>query len=751
MDMKYIKSIQTFFTAVLLMVAVLLPQVAWADYNPVKPANGNGSEDNPFQLTRPEEMVWFRHWVNGTYTPNDGETASPHPSACAKLVNSFAVPAGGFVPIGNTDVKYSGTFDGNGMSLWATYSVTGKEYVGIFGYTDGATIKNISVSVSASSSVTGAYVGAVVGRADNSLLQNITKSDCYMSGSKSPKYVGGFVGYAQNTDIIDCESVTYTSYYYSELYNYLGGICGYFNGGNIKRCSVRTDYGSMSPIKGGDFVGGIVGYLAAGTISDCANFVDVEGKDYVGGLVGFWDHGTLENVLSCASVSATPTYSSYNYFGIFAGFIIAQSTGGVIAYSENCTLKRDGVPVDISDNTYYDYYYFRNNAISFSTTQLASGEATYILNGSTSTPAAGTSLAWYQKLGDNGDSHPVLKSTGDNTVYVANNVFKCDGKTPLSGTLAYQNEHTNKYVQPHQYKEYRVDSYANLYLQKCSVCSTLKDNKRTLKNFCGKAGNNLELTYEDNKYKAETVTLTDGEAYNSPVDIEVADFKYARTYAANQWQPLYVPFAIDVEQWTENGFTVACINNFHETKLSSGETQVLLEVKKVTGGTLQPNEPYLIAYDTEGESTQELGSTTLVTAQENYIDCRSVTRNYWFRGKYSALKGFSADAASVLCYAIEGGEMVQLGTESEVKPQSWYLAITKRSNLYGDDTPLTVAGKNIRIKMVGEGTATGIEDIHVVCDEGHAGQTGIFDLQGRRLQAEPAHGIYIKDGKKLVK
>ena len=28
---------------------------------------------------------------------------------------------------------------------------------------------------------------------------------------------------------------------------------------------------------------------------------------------------------------------------------------------------------------------------------------------------------------------------------------------------------------------------------------------------------------------------------------------------------------------------------------------------------------------------------------------------------------------------------------------------------------------------------------------------GIYDLQGRRLSAEPSHGIYIKDGKKVAR
>ena len=43
---------------------------------------------------------------------------------------------------------------------------------------------------------------------------------------------------------------------------------------------------------------------------------------------------------------------------------------------------------------------------------------------------------------------------------------------------------------------------------------------------------------------------------NSPVDIEVADFKYIRTFDAYKWQPLYVPFRMSLEQLTANGLSV---------------------------------------------------------------------------------------------------------------------------------------------------------------------------------------------------
>ena len=58
--------------------------------------------------------------------------------------------------------------------------------------------------------------------------------------------------------------------------------------------------------------------------------------------------------------------------------------------------------------------------------------------------------------------------------------------------------------------------------------------------------------------------------------------------------------------------------------------------------------------------------------------------------------------------------------------------------------------RTIRIDMIGEGETTGIQDIQVISGNGTA-RTGIYDLQGRKLNEEPAHGIYIKNGKKHVK
>ena len=454
-------------------------------------------------------------------------------------------------------------------------------------------------------------------------------------------------------------------------------------------------------------------------------------------MAGFVDKGKIQNVFSYGCISAT---NSTQEVGMAFGYSNLGATEGMVAYYSGAKLNANGQEITIK--AFGNGKPSEDNATGFTEAQLKSGEVAWLLNGSTSTPAEGSTLVWYQKLGENGDEYPVLTPSNGNTVY--NNYYTCGDKQVniFSNTEANAHEKYDKHV-----KGTETLSANGLYSSTCQRCQT---DFKYIKDFCGIKDNDLELTVDNGKYKAKAVTLTDGEAYNSPVDIEVKDLKYARTYAANKWQPLYVPFAMNVDQWTGKGLTVASINNFHETKLKSGETQVLLEVKKVTSGSLEPNIPYLILCDAEGEKLLELGATTLSKAEEGSIDCHSVTRNYVFQGKYTTKNDFGASETAIY-YGVKDGEMVQLTAEDVIGPQNWYLTVSNRPNLYDVDTPLTSAAKAFSIRVIGDGEATGIEDIHVISDEGENGKQGIFDLQGRKLDAEPTHGIYIKNGKKYVK
>ena len=368
--------------------------------------------------------------------------------------------------------------------------------------------------------------------------------------------------------------------------------------------------------------------------------------------------------------------------------------------------------------------------------ELQEGKATWLLNGS----KAEGSLSWYQKLGENGDAYPVLKSTGDNTVYHGK---ECDKITDV-----YTNDNSifgEDGAVPHVFEMAGHPDANGLYGDVCINCNANNENIKYIQHFCGIIGNNLKLTYDDGKYYAEAVTLTDGEAYNSPVDIEVADFKYIRTFDAYKWQPLYVPFRMSLEQLADNGLSVATPVDIEVVD----ETITRLNVKKLKSGSSKANYPSLIMCDSDGEKTIELADVTLSAAKEGAIDCMSMTRYYVFNGVYQANKNLASNSEDAINYIIKDGGLVLRNDDDVPAPQSWYMNVKMRQNPFGGaDEPLSSDAKAMPIYVIGEGYATGIENVNAA--EEHTLQ-GIYDLQGRKLSQEPESGIYIKDGKKYVK
>jgi len=705
---------------------------AWAQ---TQPSKGDGEVDNPYIITTAEELAWFRDQVNSgnnficAKISEDVEVIDMS-TVCHAEDKSQNLEELSWEPIGKNDYgyQYRGTFDGNGKTITNLYINASQNNVGLFGYTYKGTIKNLTfefANVTNTGVFTGILVGCATGDTNISKLQNIKISNtCQMKGGKE---TGGIAG--------DFDGNAYNCVNYATVQgnNRVGGLFGYCS---VENSSITTcaNYGNVTATS--TDAGGLVGYFISGTIQDCANYGDVKGTERVAGMAGYVSNGKIQNVFNYGNISATNSTDA----GMAFGNSYNGTTEGMVAYYSGAKLNANGQEITIK--AFGNGKPSEDNATGFTEAQLKSGEVAWLLNGSTSTPAEGSTLVWYQKLGENGDEYPVLTPSNGNTVY--NNYYTCGDKQVniFSNTEANAHEKYDKHV-----KGTETLSANGLYSSTCQRCQT---DFKYIKDFCGIKDNDLELTVDNGKYKAKAVTLTDGEAYNSPVDIEVKDLKYARTYAANKWQPLYVPFAMNVDQWTGKGLTVASINNFHETKLKSGETQVLLEVKKVTSGSLEPNIPYLILCDAEGEKLLELGATTLSKAEEGSIDCHSVTRNYVFQGKYTTKNDFGASETAIY-YGVKDGEMVQLTAEDVIGPQNWYLTVSNRPNLYDVDTPLTSAAKAFSIRVIGDGEATGIEDIHVISDEGENGKQGIFDLQGRKLDAEPTHGIYIKNGKKYVK
>lgn len=221
---------------------------------------------------------------------------------------------------------------------------------------------------------------------------------------------------------------------------------------------------------------------------------------------------------------------------------------------------------------------------------------------------------------------------------------------------------------------------------------------------------------------------------------------------ADQWQAVYVPFETQATDWTDNGITVASINNFHEYEKKDGSGyETVLEVKKATSGEFEANTPYLLRTKDSGSKTITINNVKLHKAESKTYYCMSMTRKYNFTGIYTPQSGLGQDESSVAVYALnKQGLIAPLNPSTEVGAQRWYLTVSNRNS---SNMSQASKSRSISIDEVGEGATTAIKGIQVITNNeaDNTSLNGIYDLQGRKLSKEPTHGIYIKNGKKYVK
>jgi len=510
---------------------------------------------------------------------------------------------------------------------------------------------------------------------------------------------------------------------FSETVESVGGVCGE-NSGTIKSC-----YNTASVSGTGDKLGGVCGDNS-GTITNCFNEGTVSGRCYVGGVCGINSEGVITNCFNKGTVSG-------------ADF----SVGGVCGYGYGDTTKNCYYLSGTATRGIGGKYDVSGKAEERSKEQFKSGEVAWLLNGSTSVPTEGSTLAWYQKLGENGDEYPVLTPKDGNTVY--NNYYTCSDKQ----VNIFSNTEANAHEKYDKHDKGTETLLANgLYSFTCKRCQA---NFVYIKDFCGIKDKNIELTVEpDGSYTAaEPVDINDNTPYNSPVDFTATTLNYTRNYlGADQWQAVYVPFEANATDWTDKGITVASINNFHEYEKKDGSGyETVLEVKKATSGAFEANTPYLLRTKDNGSKTITINNAKLHKASSETYYCMSMTRQYDFTGIYTRQSGLGQDGSSVAVYALnKQGLIAPLDASKEVGAQRWYLTVSNRN---GSNISQASKSRSINIDEVGEGATTAIKGIQVITNNeaDNTSLNGIYDLQGRKLSKEPTHGIYIKNGKKYVK
>ena len=383
-------------------------------YVAVKPSQVNGV----YLIAKPYHLAWFRDYVNGTIV-NEGEVAgTTHPSASAMLTADIdlknychAAEDGkellSWIPIGNYYNRWKGNMNGQGHTISNLYIKTAQNYVGLFGYTERATIQDLIFDYAKVENVNTTntntlYTGILAGYADGVSPSHIrgikTTNNCTVIGQED---TGGIVGGAR-INLENCENHSSVKGTRS-----VGGIAGSSSGIIIKRC---TNYGTVE--NNNSYIGGIIGYAYKTSIEDCANYGKITSTGWnAGGIAGqTFGNSRIQNVFSYGDVTNTNDNP-----GIIIGRVHGTLTAkGIVTYNKEALLNNSSENIKIVGSgslTFEDGKVEADVVKAFTKQQIKSGEVAYLL-------AEGKVLgeqAWGQQLGK--DQYPVPGS--DNKVIKA--------------------------------------------------------------------------------------------------------------------------------------------------------------------------------------------------------------------------------------------------------------------------------------------------------------------------------------------
>ena len=223
-----------------------------------------------------------------------------------------------FISIGSKDDAFSGKFDGIDYNIFGLTINSQNENTGLFGYTDHATINNVTL---VGGSITGTNnVGAIVGTATNNTKFTNVVNSAEVNGMTN---VGGIVGSSTNStieDAINTGAISGTG-------ENVGGLIGSMQGNSQDTSKLIGNSYNLGNVSGdGHNIGGLIGYAKNSTIGNkpstdktketeiVYNVLDVTGAYNVGGIVGNMENSTVQNAENSGNVTATgSTTEWYKY------------------------------------------------------------------------------------------------------------------------------------------------------------------------------------------------------------------------------------------------------------------------------------------------------------------------------------------------------------------------------------------------------------------------------------------------------
>ena len=300
-----------------------------------------------------EQLQAIQNNLSGLYVLGNNIDAS-----ATKHWNCAGSDCAGFAPIGTIGNPFTGTLDGLGHTIEGLYiNRAGTDYVGLFGYADGATLRSLGL---VAASITGrSYVGGLVGGGEADISQT------FVTGK-----ING--------------------------YQIVGGLVGEQTGGSISQ-----SYATAAIVGSGSQVGGLVGRQSGGSIDETYAAGLVTGITHVGGLVGEQTGGSISD-----SYWNTETTGRGNAIGNVGGSGGATGLTTAQMFGRNNFDNWDFIDVwGIVEGQSYPYFLWQYPA---------SGGAPQVLSGVLYEDAAAVNGAAGAALSLQLDNRPFTLTTGAN-------------------------------------------------------------------------------------------------------------------------------------------------------------------------------------------------------------------------------------------------------------------------------------------------------------------------------------------------
>ena len=320
--------------------------------------SGEGTESSPYLIQSIEDLVYLSNQVKGgdKYTdkhfrleisldfkdrksyldPDSKDFGDINEDKTESTLYEELTIGQGFYPIGVSDYRFEGIFDGNNKSI---RNIQGRS---LFGYINNSTIKNLKMLDVNISYSKGGIINVATG---DVIIDNCkTTGEMVYNNNDYSLYFGAII--AQATSYTENSSNSLKVYSTSNGINITTTASD--TGGFVGGLSVSAEFENCSnsgTINRPQYAGGIVGYCTTSNIivnfTNCSNTGNLTASSSAGGIVAYSDNGTfnftdcynigeITGTYSCAGIAGR-TGSSSNFTNCYnTGKIKGTSSGGIV-------------------------------------------------------------------------------------------------------------------------------------------------------------------------------------------------------------------------------------------------------------------------------------------------------------------------------------------------------------------------------------------------------------------------------------